>query len=249
MNKPLLLFCLLAPVIASHAQVSLTNPRICHDKNKFLRCYYDGYVHITVEKGRTKFIKTTDSIVSYNVPGNFLTIRASDTVQLKLLPSSILITNGRESFTITSTEQMPGSLRQFYIDSLRFKVYEGLIYMNVNGTFITVTVRDFFKTWTWRTDIQKGDVYLRISLHSLRKNRLQFFHILNDDINYRFSLATSRSYKKVYWLRANSYIDTTSEFYHNEYPRPDDYQYWYSASGKLKSTYAKGELRLCECDH
>jgi hypothetical protein len=239
-------------------QVSLKHPKICHDKDGFLRCYYDGSYLLKFESGNFKTLVTADSSIKYSDDDKMFTFYSSsftfpetiDTIHLKLLPHSIIISNDLKQKEITSLDQDLKDLDDFHIGtySVDYKV-SGFVFWAGNK-YIKVAVWTWGKAWSWDIVIQESHQVFGISYNSFHKNRVEFVGIQNDSLRYGMSISmTFKSLKKISWLRTE-YIDTVTV---NGKPVITDllvgdrYWYYYKKNGKLDSKKTVGEMKLCDC--
>lgn len=253
MKKATLLLLLLS-IMAVKAQVSITNPQICHDSSKYLRCYNDGYFFMAFKKGDISLIRTSDSDFIYEPGSKTITFNfSSGKVQLKLLPKAILVNKGQDSLLLTSVDKDSAKLARFNIFLVKKQSEWGWLNVYINNKLFSIEVMAFFPQWLC-------DIEMRNVLHSFKlthavykKNRVEMVWLTDGEVKYNVALSTSfRTRKKVSSLHAQHYVDTVLHTQygdlHQTYPRPYDYGFEYDRKGRLKHGYGKATMKLCNCD-
>lgn len=246
---------------ASHVagQFSLKNPQICHDQDNFLKCYNDGTYILKFGHGDFEEFRTTDSSVvylnsektftfhqkSYHVPNTI------DTVQLKLLPKSILIRNGNKSLEITSISQIPSIINEFSIGNYSVDgTLEGFAF-TVGDKDFQIKVWTYDKVWSWDIKMYYTSQIFSILYNSYKKNRLSYIFIKDTAQKYGMAIGTTfRSLKKISRLQS-VYSDTMTmngKIVIGDYPLDKYYYYDYNSQGRLKSKLLVGEVKLCDCN-
>jgi hypothetical protein len=260
MTFKLLIFAFLFFFVSSVAgQLSLKNPQICHDQDNFLKCYNDGTYILTFGHGDFEEFRTTDSSVvylnnqktftfhqkSYHAPNSI------DTVQLKLLPKSILVKNGNKSIEITSISQIPSVNNDFSVGNYSIDgTVQGFAF-TVGDKDFQIKVRTYDKYWSWDIKMYYSSQIFSILYNGYKKNRLMYIFIKDTDQKYGMAIGTTfNSLKKISRLES-VYSDTMTmngKIVIGDYPLDKYYYYDYNHQGRLKSKPLAGELKLCDCD-
>lgn len=129
-------------------QITLKNPQICHDGEGYLKCCYDGSYILKFDKGNFKTFSSFDSNLKYSDIDKTLTFysvdpidESRDTVQIRLQPHSILITNGKLQKEITSFPSTPSSFDDFHVSPYIVDgVGRGLTFWAGCGRYVVVKV-------------------------------------------------------------------------------------------------------------
>jgi len=261
---------------SANGQLSLKNPSICHDKEDYLRYYNDGTYIFNFEKGNFKEFTTADSTVRYSNFEKTITIYKKpsgsnteiDSLQIKLLPQSILLKKGNVETEIKNfKEEVNPVIKEFFY---RFWRYDKWIYgfsMNydyptglslyVDGKKFDINVDVFTKKWCWDIFMKKQSEKLDIRYNGYFNNRLEPIDIL--DTSFRYGMAafvSSEPKNKIYRLWSFN-IDSAEHYHIAGYERnmkemsggiPIDkmYRYEYYKNGKLNQKESIGELKLCD---
>ena len=243
-------------------QNSLTNPLICHDKDNYLRCFNDGNYILTFSNGNFKGFRTYDNSITYSddhkrisfINNKLINDSLSfDTIQIVLLPQSILLKKGSSSIEINSLDKIPKVAGDYGIGSFSIDgVVRGLMFWSDNRQ-IKLDIWTYGKAWNWNIIVRENAIALALDYNAVKKNRLQHIFILDENLKYGFALSTTfKSLKKISRLHS-SYVDTLRIQENGtpvigEIPLDKYYRYDYDKAGKLKTKTIVGELKLCECN-
>jgi hypothetical protein len=240
-------------------QLSLKEPQICHDKDNFLKCYNDGTYILKFGNGEFEQFSTADASVVYQnfqktftfYQKSFHTPTSVDTVQLKLLPQSILIQKGNKSFEITSLSQIPSVVQDFGVRNYSIDGRIDGFAFSVGDKDFQIRVWTYNKAWSWEIKMYHKSQIFSIVYNTSQKNRLMYIFIKDTAQKYGMAIGTTfKSLKKIYRLQS-SYVDTMTingKVVIGEIPLNKYYYYKYDKTGALKSKPATGELKLCECE-
>jgi hypothetical protein len=244
------------------AQLSLKNPQICHDKDKYLRCYNDGSYSLTFTKGNFKEFRTADNSIRYSDVDRTITMicvtgsngkEMTDTIQIVQLHKSILLKKGSLQSEITSLKDLPKDIWTY--GAVYFKednVVRGLIFSTVYKN-VKLNLWDFSEGWNWKIIVMDHRSRLVVDYNVFKKNRVQSIFITDDSLRYGMSISTSlRSSKKLALLHS-LYVDTlwTTEKgipAIGVIPLDKSYRYEYNKTGRLRLKGIVGELKLCDCE-
>jgi hypothetical protein len=240
-------------------QLSLKNPQICHDKDNFLKCYNDGTYILKFGNGEFEQFRTADASVVYQnfqktftfYQKSFRTLTSVDTVQLKLLPQSILIQKGNKSLEITSLSQIPSAIQDFGVGNYSIDGrIEGFAF-SVGDKEFQIKIWTYNKAWSWEIKMYQKSQIFSIVYNSFQKNRLMYIFIKDTAQKYGMAIGTTfKTLKKIYRLQS-SYVDTMTvngKVVIGKIPLDKYYYYEYDKTGALKSKPSAGELKLCDCD-
>jgi hypothetical protein len=261
---------------SANGQLSLKNPSICHDKEGYLRVYNDGTYILNFEKGNFKEFTTTDSTVRYSNVEKTTTIYKKpsgnnaeiDSLQIKLLPQSILLKKGNVETEIKNfKEEVNPVIKEFFY---RFWRYDKWIYgfsMNYdyprglsfyfNGKSLDIQVDIFEKKWSWDIFIDKQSENLSIRYNGYFKNRLESIDLLDTCLQYgMWAFMNSKLNNKIKSL-GSFYVDSLQNYHYVAYDNcikariPEIllskmYSYKYYKNGKLNRKRSICELKLCD---
>jgi hypothetical protein len=243
-------------------QVSLTNPLICHDKSIYLKCYNDGKYVLKFDEGNFKEFMTCDNTLKYSDIDKTVTFFHKmafngavdvDTIQIKLLPKSILLKNGTSSFEITSMKELFREIEKYGIGYYSINnVIRGLTFWS-GDKYIKLEVWTYGKTWSWTMIMKDDSRHFAIDYNSYRNNRIAHIFIQDHSLRYGMSISmTFKTLKKISRLKS-IYIDTVRTTQNGTpviggIPLDDYYEFEYTKLGKLKTKKGVGELKLCDCN-
>lgn len=243
-------------------QLSLTNPLICHDKDKYLKCYNDGKYILTFAEGNFDEFRTLDNTLKYSDIDKTITFIHKmtvygslivDTIQVKQLAKSILLKKGTSSIEITSMKELPKEIGEYGIGYYSIdNVIRGLTFW-AGDKYIKLAVWTYGKTWSWEIIMKDNKRHFAIDYNGYRNNRIEHIFIQDDSLRYGMSISmTFKTLKNIWWLES-SYVDTVRTLENGarvigRIPLDPYYKYEYSKSGKLKTAKEIGELKLCDCN-
>ena len=244
----------------ANGQYSLTNPLICHDKDNNLKCYNDGDYLLSFANGNLKKFKTIDNSISYGELDKTITFLHKingnpkvDTIQIQLLPKSILLKKGASSLEITSLKNIPGEISAFYIGTYSINnVVSGLGFWH-DEKYVEIEVWDMWKTWSWNILLKDKDKGVLIDYNGYKKNRVEHIFVQDNNLKYGVSISmTFKSLKKINRLESY-YIDSAGNITNvsntgEAFPVEKRYGYYYDKKGKLKTGKGTWELKLCDCN-
>lgn len=243
-------------------QLSLTKPIICHDKDKYLKCYNDGEYILTFAEGNFNEFRCFDNTLKYSDNDKTITFVHKmtaygsviiDTIQIKQLAKSILLKKGSTSLEITSLKELPKEIEDYGIGYYSIdNVIRGLTFWS-GDKYIKLEVWTYGKTWSWTIIMKEDNRHFAIDYNSYRNNRVEHIFIQDDSLRYGMSISmTFKTLKKIWWLES-SYVDTVGTLENGTpviggIPLDPYYKYEYSKSGKLKTKRGIAELKLCDCN-
>lgn len=237
-------------------QLSLTNPLICHDKNNYLKCYNDGTYRLTFAKGNFNELQTDSTFVYSDVDKSFTFYRKTpyplsfDTLTIKQLPHSILLTNGTDNFEISDLSKISSRLNDFGVGTYSVDgVIRGLSF-NSGDKFFKIEIWTYRKTWHWSFIMKRFNQRLTIDYNGYRGNRIQNIIIQDDYLQYGIAISTTfKTLKKV--KRFISFYapleQRTSATSYSIIPLDKSYKYEYNRRGKLIPKTVIGNLQICNC--
>lgn len=176
------LACILLMGSTARAQISLTNPVICHDKDRFLKCYNDGSYHLTFEKGNFKTLTTSDQHVKYSEVEkkytflhtiNFRDSTVTDTIHLILLPHSVLMKKKNAQLEIHSLKNIPFEIHEYGISYYSVNNFVQGFTFQAGNKEVQIDIHTFGKTWSWDMIMQDGPTRLAILYNVYKKNRVR----------------------------------------------------------------------------
>ena len=255
-----LLFVTLHFTIYVNGQYSLTKPLICHDKDNYLKCYNDGDYLLSFANGYFKKFKTTDNSLAYSDPDKTITFLHKtysnlkvDTIQILLLPKSILLKKGASTLEITSLDNIANGLEAYGVSTYLVDNYvRGLVFW-AGDKYIEIEVWDKWKSWSWKILLSDKDKRVLIKHNGYKSNRVDHIFVQDDNLRYGVTIPTTfKSLKKIYKLESY-YLDSTGNMTNGwNIPGADSleklYGYYYDKKGKLRTGKIFGELKLCDCN-
>jgi hypothetical protein len=260
MTLRLLFYSLLSvPSFSSFGQINLLNPRVCHDKIGYLKCYYDSSYRLEFDHGNFTGFSTPDSNLNYSDADKRLTFLSiypngvpKDTVQIKLLRHSIIITNGSLKKEITSLPTTATSLNDFHIGTYTVNnKARGLTFWAGSNRCVEVEVWPWEQGWQWDITVRQLNQTFKIKYNGFQKNGVESIYLRDDSLRKGMAASmTFKSLKKLVWLRS-LYIDTITV--HGKTVakgmRTDNpYYYHYKKSGKIDKGKSVGEIKVCACN-
>ena len=241
-------------------QLSIKNPQICHDKDNYLKCYNDGNIILKFGNGDFNQLITTDSTIFYsNTDKTFTIYKKStvnatlvDTIQLKLLPNSILIQKGQSVLEINSLAHVPSNIYEFGVGTYAIgNKVKGFVFYSADK-YLEIKVRTYGKIWNWDIQMKENSRRFSIQYNNYKNNRLSIIFIQDDSLRYGMIIGTTfNSLKKISRLYSD-YTDSVGTYNAvigiGSIPLDKYYYYNYNKSGKLIIKTLVGELKLCDCD-
>lgn len=259
MKQSLLALIFLIPVasLSAQEQISIKNPRICHDGDGYLKCYDDGSYKLYFDNGNFRRLTTADSnfhysdidkTISFLGTGSFESL--PDTVHISLLPHSILFRKKTKTLEVTSLQHLPASLNEFPVGSYASNGYTRGFLLNTGDKSIRLEVWAWDKQWSWNIVLEEAPRVLHIGYNGHRQNRLQNIIIQDDSLRYGTSISTTfRTLNKLWILQAwySEVVKETGTAIIRQVPLDNAYRYEYGKNGKLKSKGTGGAVKACEC--
>jgi hypothetical protein len=255
--KPILYLTVLLFSTSIYGQISLTNPLICHDKDNYLKCYNDGTYRLTFGNGNFNELKTDSTFIYSDVDKSFAFFRKTlyplsfDTLTIKQLSHSILLTNGTEKLEITDLTNISSRLNDFGVGTYSLDgVIRGLSF-NSGDKFFKIEIWTYGKTWHWSFIMKQFNQRLTIDYNGYRGNRIQNIIIQDDDLQYGIAISTTfKTLKKI--KRFISFYapleQRTSATSYSIIPLDKSYKYEYNRRGKLITKTVIGNLEVCNCN-
>jgi len=256
--RVLLLLCFTSLFLSqsNYGQLTLTNPLICHDKDRFLRCYNDGDYILTFSNGNFREFKCADSSVKYSDIEKTLTFYSKrfgaltiDTIRIKLLPKSIELRKRMQSLEITSLKNISDEIRDYHVGTYSVDNYVTGLTFWAGDKYCEIELSTFGKTWTWNIVMRENSRVFYMGYNSYKKNRIGLIFIEDDSLRYGMSISSLKNL----WRLRSSYHDTLSILKNGipvigDIPQEKNYSYEYNKSGRLKIDRVVGELKVCDCN-
>jgi hypothetical protein len=234
-------------------QISLKTPRICHDKDGYLTCFFEGSYQMQFNKGNFRCLTSIDSDFVYNDSDKTITYyplypSSKVPVHLQLLPHSILIIQGSKTTKLDTLPKIPSPLHDFNIGTYDVNPGgQGLLLSTAGGREVELEIWTFKEGWEWKPVVRKEKQTLVIVYNAFRKNRLESLMLMDDSLRRGMALSTTfRSLKKLWMLRSvYYYTDTAKNIATMDIPVDNHYSYLYKKNGKLKRSI--GDVSICDC--
>lgn len=257
----LLTFLLLSVCITntSKAQLSIRNPQICHNQENYLACITDSEFLLTFANGEFLGLKTSDSLVKYSNQTKTITFLRKefnpqmhfDTISISLLEKSILLKRGNEFLEIDSLSNLERLLYSYGVGNVTINGSIQGPAFSVGNTIFKITISTYSKRWAWDIRIEKEAKKILLTYNGFKNNRLSGIYFRDESVRYGFVVSTSfRTLKKIESVES-LYTDTINTngvtVRTNSIPLNENFYFKYLKSGKLKSVFKKGELKLCDC--
>jgi hypothetical protein len=245
-HKYILLICLLSIICwPATGQLSLKSPQICHDDNGFLKCYFDGEYRLYFANGNFTNLLSDDSAIKYSDSEktlSFYSMPLKETVQVKLLQHSILITKEGQKKEITSFPSVPITLHGFYMGTYSDdNVGRGLAFWAAGKKWVQIEVWPFKESWSWKIMVRDSTEKLLLDYNSYKENRIESIMLMDDSLGYAMSVSmTFKSLRKLWWLRAFP----TDAKKNTSIP----YWYYYNTNGKLDKKRTASDIKICNCE-
>lgn len=256
--KPLVLLVLILQAFRLTAQLSITNPQICHDRQHYLSSYNDGTYIFRFSKSQFTSFQTVIPAIWYLEAEKKIIFlyqwskknRIADTVQIQLLAHSIVFTRKDSVVTITSLSQLPAYMPYFGINRIaEIGEVDGFSFWAADFYF-EVDVSRYKEGWGWKIKRIQENQKFALVFNGLKKNRLEYIFIADDSARYGMDLSTSSpAMEKVWRMRSVYSVDTlTDEGKRIFIPvvLDKEYYYEYDKRGRLQMNTLKGELKLCD---
>jgi hypothetical protein len=240
-------------------QISLRNPQICYNNAGYLKCYYDGSYLLKFDKGNFTTFSSTDSNLKYSDIDKTLTFYSvypidepKDTVQIKLLQHSILISNRTLHREITSLPTTATSFDEFNVGTYTVNDEgRGLTLLAGRDKNVEIEVWPWKQGWQWNIVVRQPRQTFLIKYNGFRKNRVENIILQNDSLRYGMGIfMTFKSLRKLSWLRA-VYVATATingRSVVKDMPTENPYWYRYKKNGKADKEKSVGEMKLCDCE-
>jgi len=255
-HQPVFFLAIFVLTLSANGQLSLKNPQICHDYNNYLSCYNDGSYVIRFKNGNFKEVKTTDGIIKYSDADKTLTFyqksevnpSQDDTVQIKQLPHSILLTKGASRLEISSLSAIPPEINSYFVYSYTQDSVDRGFAFPVGNRWVEIEIWTEGKSWSWNLFVKEVEQKFGIIYNADMNNRVESIIIQDDSLKYGMAVfMTNRTLRKVRQL-ISSYValdQGASGISGNIIPIDNSYRYEYDDNGKLEE--AAGRVRVCSC--
>lgn len=245
---------------SANGQLTLKNPAICHDADGYLKCFNDGKHIATFSNGNLKEFRTADGLFWYTDADKTINFcnkswdmpSQLDTVQIKLLPKSVLLTRKGQTLTIDSLKNLPTGLRRFFVGPWSDNGYTRGLTFYSGDRFFRIIISTYPRNWSWDIAMFRREERFVIAYNAYKENRFERMFIDDDSLRYGWAFSTTFKSSKKLWQLETLYVDTLRYVGESPVigavPQDKNYYYEYDRAGKLKNQKTVGELKLCNCD-
>lgn len=235
----------------------MSNPHICHDQNKYLKCYFDGNYQLTFGKGNFKVLKVDSTFEYSDIDKTFtfyrkmLSSSAFDTLVIQQNPHSVIISNGIKTIEINDLSNVPQDLMDLGVVTFTVDGFVRGLALSVGEKFFKIEIWTYGKSWHWSFNMKQFHQRLTIQYNGYRGNRVESIIIQDDDQQYGLAISmTFKSLRKIKRLMAfyAPLEQRTSATSYSIIPIEKSYRYEYKSSGKLTRKNLIGKHNICNCE-